>query len=162
MISIVVTKAKNNIIGKNDELVCNIPNDRKKYEKLTTGKTIIIGRKSFEKIDKMKRKSNYVVFTHNPDYFKNEEKVELVDSIEKIQKYIDSEEECFVVGGAMVYRLLFQYAKKIYVTQIDKDFEGDAFFPIIDEKKWIVESKEDINNDKDVDFSYSFITYVKK
>ena len=143
MISIIVTKARNNIIGKNNELIWDLPKDRKRFESLTKNHTIIMGRNSFEKISKMNRNCNYVVFTHNPDYFKNEDKVELVNSIEAIQKYIDSDEEVFVVGGAMIYRLLFNYAKKIYVTQIDKDFDGDAFFPIIDEKKWKIEEKED-------------------
>jgi len=161
MISIIVTKARNNIIGKNNELIWDLPKDRKRFESLTKNHTIIMGRNSFEKISKMNRNCNYVVFTHNPDYFKNEDKVELVNSIEAIQKYIDSDEEVFVVGGAMIYRLLFNYAKKIYVTQIDKDFDGDAFFPIIDEKKWKIEEKEDIQ-DNATDFSYSFITYVKK
>ena len=144
MISIIVTKARNNIIGKNNELIWDLPKDRKRFESLTKNHTIIMGRNSFEKISKMNRNCNYVVFTHNPDY-----------------KYIDSDEEVFVVGGAMIYRLLFNYAKKIYVTQIDKDFDGDAFFPIIDEKKWKIEEKEDIQ-DNAIDFSYSFITYVKK
>ena len=161
MISIIVTKARNNIIGKNNELIWDLPKDRKRFENLTKNHTIIMGRNSFEKITKMNRNCNYVVFTHNPDYFKNEDKVEVVDSVEAIQKYIDSDDEVFVVGGAMIYRLLFNYANKIYVTQIDKEFDGDAFFPIIDEKKWVIEEKEDINDDS-TDFSYSFITYVKK
>ena len=161
MISIIVTKARNNIIGKNNELIWDLPKDRKRFENLTKNHTIIMGRNSFEKITKMNRNCNYVVFTHNPDYFKNEDKVEVVDSVEAIQKYIDSDDEVFVVGGAMIYRLLFDYANKIYVTQIDKEFDGDAFFPIIDEKKWVIEEKEDINDDS-TDFSYSFITYVKK
>ena len=161
MISIIVTKARNNIIGKNNELIWDLPKDRKRFENLTKNHTIIMGRNSFEKITKMNRNCNYVVFTHNPDYFKNEDKVEVVDSVEAIQKYIDSEDEVFVVGGAMIYRLLFNYANKIYVTQIDKEFDGDAFFPIIDEKKWKIEEKEDVNDDS-TDLSYSFITYVKK
>lgn len=161
MISIIVTKARNNIIGKNNELIWDLPKDRKRFEGLTKNHTIIMGRNSFEKITKMNRNCNYVVFTHNPDYFKNEDKVEVVDSVEAIQKYIDSDDEVFVVGGAMIYRLLFDYANKIYVTQIDKEFDGDAFFPIIDEKKWVIEEKEDVNDDS-TDFSYSFITYVRK
>ncbi len=161
MISIIVTKARNNIIGKNNELIWDLPKDRKRFENLTKNHTIIMGRNSFEKITKMNRNCNYVVFTHNPDYFKNEDKVEVVDSVEAIQKYIDSEDEVFVVGGAMIYRLLFNYANKIYVTQIDKEFDGDAFFPIIDEKKWKIEEKEDVNDDS-TELSYSFITYVKK
>ena len=161
MISIIVTKARNNIIGKNNELIWDLPKDRKRFENLTKNHTIIMGRNSFEKITKMNRNCNYVVFTHNPDYFKNEDKVEVVDSVEAIQKYIDSDDEVFVVGGAMIYRLLFNYADKIYVTQIDKEFDGDAFFPIIDEKKWVIEEKEDVIDDS-TDLSYSFITYVKK
>lgn len=161
MISIIVTKARNNIIGKNNELIWDLPKDRKRFENLTKNHTIIMGRNSFEKITKMNRNCNYVVFTHNPDYFKNEDKVEVVDSVEAIQKYIDSDDEVFVVGGAMIYRLLFNYANKIYVTQIDKEFDGDAFFPIIDEKKWVIEEKEDVIDDS-TDLSYSFITYVKK
>ena len=84
MISIIVTKARNNIIGKNNELIWDLPKDRKRFESLTKNHTIIMGRNSFEKISKMNRNCNYVVFTHNPDYFKNEDKVELVNSIEAV------------------------------------------------------------------------------
>ena len=136
MLSIVVAKAKNNVIGKDNHLLWHLPEDLKRFKELTTGHTIIMGRKTFESIGKILPNRKHIIFSQNPDFKINNEQVEIVHSMLQIQEYIESEEECFVIGGAMIYNLLMPYVQKMYVTQINKEFEGDTFFPRIDEEKW--------------------------
>lgn len=161
MLSIIVAKAKNNIIGKDNKLIWHISDDLKRFKGLTTGHTIIMGRKTFESLGKVLPNRKHIIFSHNPDFKINEENVEVVHSLLQIQEYIDGKEETFVIGGAMIYNFLMPYVKKMYVTQIEKDFEGDTFFPKIDANVW--KEVENIPGPKDEnDFEYNYITYIRK
>lgn len=162
MLSIIVAKAKNNIIGKNNQLLWNLPEDLKHFKELTTGHTIIMGRKTFESLERVLPNRKHIVFSQNPDFYIKDSQVEVVHSLLQIQEYIEGEEEAFVIGGAMIYNLLMPYVKKMYVTQINQDFEGDAFFPKINEEVWEeVERKEGIRNEEN-NLDYEFITYMRK
>ncbi len=162
MLSIIVAKAKNNIIGKDNKLIWHISDDLKRFKELTTGHPIIMGRKTFESLGKVLPNRKHIIFSHNPDFKVSDENVEVVHSLLQIQDYIDGKEEAFVIGGAMIYNFLMPYVKKMYVTQIEKDFEGDTFFPKIDTNIW--EEVENVEGPKDDenDFEYRYITYVRK
>ena len=162
MLSIIVAKAKNNIIGKDNKLLWKLPADLQRFKELTTGHTIIMGRKTFESLGRVLPNRKHIVFTQNPDFKVNDENVQVVHSMLEVQEYIESEEECFVIGGAMIYNLLMPYVNKMYITQIDKDFEGDAFFPRIDETKWKEVEREKGVKDENNNLDYEFITYEKK
>lgn len=136
MLSIIVAKARNNIIGKNNQLLWHLPDDMKRFKALTTGHPVIMGRKTFESIGKPLPNRENIVFTTNPDFSIEAENVKVVHGIEEIKEYIDSEENAFVIGGAMIYNLLLPYTKVLYVTEINKDFEGDTFFTKINEEEW--------------------------
>ena len=103
----------------------------------------------------------HVVLTNNPDFKVDNENVEIVHSVDDIKKYIESEEENFVIGGAMIYNLLMPYVTKLYITEIYKVYDGDAVFPAINEEKWkpVNEIK---SKDKESGIEYSFVDYVKK
>lgn len=161
MLSIIVAKAKNNIIGKNNSLVWHLPEDLKHFRKLTTGHTIIMGRKTFESLGRVLPDRKHIIFSQNPDFKVNDENVEVVHSLLQIQDLIEGEEEAFVIGGAMIYNFLMPYVKKMYVTQINEEFEGDAFFPKIDEKVWKKTSEEKGIKDEDNKLDYEFITYER-
>lgn len=161
MLSIIVAKAKNNIIGKDNKLLWKLPADLQRFKELTTGHIIIMGRKTFESLGRVLPNRKHIVFTQNPDFKVNDENVQVVHSMLEIQEYIESEEECFVIGGAMIYNLLMPYVNKMYITQIDKDFEGDAFFPRIDETNWKEIEREKGIKDENNNLDYEFITYEK-
>lgn len=161
MLSIVVAKAKNNIIGKDNHIVWNIPADKKRFKELTEGHTIIMGRKTFESLGKVLPNRKHIVFTQNPDFKVNDENVEIVHSLLQIQEYMECDEECFIIGGATIYNFLMPYVKKMYVTQINKDFEGDSFFPRIDEEKWKEVSREKGQQDEENNLDYDFVVYEK-
>ena len=113
MLSIIVAKAKNNIIGKNNRLLWSLPEDLKRFKELTTGHIIIMGRKTFDSLGRVLPNRKHIVFTQNPDFKIDNENVEVVHSMLEIKEYIDDENENFVIGGAMIYNLLLPYTKKI-------------------------------------------------
>ena len=162
MLSIIVAKAKNNVIGKNNKIIWNLPEDLKKFKELTTGHTIIMGRKTFESIGRVLPNRKHIIFSQNPDFKVNNENVEIVHSMLQIQQYIEDENENFVIGGAMIYNLLMPYVTKMYVTEIDKDFEGDTFFPRINSDIWEEISREEGPEDSKNNFKYEYVTYKRK
>ncbi len=161
MLSIVVAKAKNNIIGKDNKLVWHLPADLKHFKELTTGHKIIMGRKTFESLGRVLPNRKHIIFSQNPDFKVKDENVEVVHSLLQIQELIEGEEEAFVIGGAMIYNFLMPYVKKMYVTQIDQEFEGDAFFPVISENTWKEVSKEKGIKDEENNLDYEFVTYER-
>ena len=161
MLSIIVAKAKNNVIGKNNKLIWCLPEDLTRFKNITTGHTIIMGRKTFESLGRVLPNRKHIVLTQNKDYKINDINVEVVYSLTEINKYIESKEEVFVIGGATIYNLLMPYVTKMYITQINKNFEGDAFFPNIDKKKWKIIEQEKRSSTSENNFDYEYITYKK-
>lgn len=161
MLSIIVAKAKNNIIGKNNELVWHLPEDLKHFKELTTGHTIIMGRKTYESLGKPLPNRKHIIFSQNPDFKVHEENVQVVHSLLEIQDLIEGKEEAFVIGGAMIYNFLMPYVKKMYVTEIKQEFDGDAFFPIIDSEKWKETSRTTGIKNEENNLDYDFVTYEK-
>ena len=161
MLSIIVAKGKNNIIGKENKLVWSLPADMKRFRELTTGHVIIMGRKTFQSLGKILPNRKHVVFTQNPDFKVDDENVQIVHSMLEIKEYIDNDEENFVIGGAMIYSLLMPHVTKMYVTEINKDFEGDTFFPKINLDIWKETRREKGTQDEDNKFDYDFVTYER-
>lgn len=161
MLSIIVAKAKNNIIGKDNKLIWDLPEDLKHFKEITTGHTIIMGRKTFESIGRVLPNRKHIVFSQNPDFKVDDENVEVVHSLLEIQSLIEAEEEAFVIGGAMIYNLLMPYVDKMYVTQINKEFEGDTFFPKISEEKWKEVERQKGIKDENNNLDYEFVIYER-
>ena len=162
MLSIIVAKAKNNTIGKNNKLLWQLSDDLKRFKEITTGHTIIMGRKTFESLGRILPNRKHIVFSQNPDFKVNDENVEIVHSMLQIQQYIEDEEENFVIGGAMIYNLLMPYVNKMYVTEIDKEFDGDTFFPRIDSEKWKEISREAGPEESKNNFKYEYVIYERR
>ena len=162
MLSIIVAKAQNNIIGKDNKLLWHIPEDLKRFKDITTGHTIIMGRKTFESLGRVLPNRKHIVFTQNPDFKVNDENVKIVHSMLEIQEYIENKEENFVIGGAMIYNLLMPYVNKMYITEIHKDFEGDTVFPKINLDIWKEVSREKGEDIEQNDLEYDFVVYERK
>ena len=162
MLSIIVAKAKNNIIGKNNSLIWHLPEDLKHFKETTTGHNIIMGRKTFESIGKVLPNRKNIVFSQNPDFKVKDENVEVVHSLLQIQDLIEGKEEAFVIGGAMIYNLLMPYVTKMYVTEIDEEFEGDCFFPKINTEVWKETSRVKGIKDEKNNLDYEFVVYEKR
>ena len=162
MLSIVVSKAKNNIIGKDNRVLWTLPEDLKHFKELTDGHAMIMGRKTFESLGKVLPNRKHIVFSQNPDFKVNDENVEVVHSLLQIQDLIEGKEEAFVIGGATIYNFLMNYVKKMYVTEIDEEFEGDAFFPRINTEIWEEISRKKGMKDEQNNLDYDFVTYERK
>ena len=162
MLSIIAAVAQQNVIGKDNQLIWHLPEDLKRFKALTTGKTIIMGRKTFESLGRVLPNRKHVILTHNRNYQIEDEQVQVVYQKEDLQPYIVSGEECFVIGGESIYRLLMPEAQKLYITQIHAHFEGDTFFPEIDETVWKIVKKEKGLQDEKNPYDYEYVDYIRK
>ena len=161
MLSIIVAKAKNNIIGKDNALIWHLPEDLKRFKKLTTGHTIIMGRKTFESLGRVLPNRHHIILCNDAQMSVENENVEILEDISMIDKYIKDSEEHFVIGGATMYKLLMPMCTKMYITEIDKDFEGDVSFPEINLNEWKETEREQGPEDGENSFKYEYVTYEK-
>lgn len=162
MLSLIVAKANNNVIGNNNSLIWKLPDDMARFKKITSGHTIIMGRKTFDSIGGVLPNRKNVILTHNPDFNVDHPDVEIIHSVDEVKKYVDSPEEVIVIGGAMIYSLLLPYVEKLYITEIDQDFKGDAVFPVIEDldEKWTITERQERYDEKQK-ITYRFLTYIK-
>ena len=161
MLSIIVAVAENNVIGKDNQLIWHLPEDLKRFKQLTTGHTIIMGRKTFESLGRVLPNRKHIVLCKSNRLEIQDENVEVISDIKLLNKYIQSEEENFVIGGASIYELLMPYVNKMYITKIHQDFEGDVYFPKVNEEEWRITLKENGLKDEKNPYDYEYINYER-
>lgn len=157
-ISIIVAIAENNAIGFENKLLYWLPNDLKRFKALTTGHTIIMGRKTFESLPKgaLPNRRNIVLSRQEIDF----PGAERFHSLEAALSQCCSDEEVYIIGGASVYQDAMHLADKLCVTHIDDTPEqADAFFPEIDSSIWEESYRESHSMDEKHHYSYSFVDY---
>jgi len=154
MISIIVAIAQNYAIGKNNDLLWHIPDDLKRFKRLTSGHTVIMGKKTYESLPRRPLPNRVnIVITDNPeDHF---DQCTMACSIEDALSKSNSSDENFIIGGASIYSQFLPYSDRLYITWVHKAFDGDVFFPEIDFSEWMLISSEDIPSGGTIDFSYS-------
>jgi dihydrofolate reductase len=159
-ISIIVAIARNRAIGLNNELLWHIPDDLKRFKKLTTGHRVIMGRMTYLSLPvrPLPNRTN-IVITDNPS--ETFDGCITVRSIEEALSHCDSSLENFIIGGGSIYRQFLPLADKLYLTLVHKDFQADTFFPEIDFSQWKLVSREDCEAGSIHDFSYSYLIYEK-
>jgi len=158
-INIVVAIAANNAIGKNNELLWHLPKDLKHFKKLTTGHTVIMGRKTFDSVGKPLPNRRNIVVTRQNIQIKG---CEVVNSLEAALELTNHELEVDIVGGAEIYKQAMPLTNFIYLTIVHQDFEADTFFPEIDYTQWQEMSREDHQTDEKHAFPFSFITLKRR
>jgi dihydrofolate reductase len=159
-ISIIVAIAENRAIGFENKLLYWLPNDLKRFKALTTGHTIIMGRKTFESLPKgaLPNRRNIVLSRQDTEFPGAERYASLEDALAQCQ----NEEEVFIIGGASVYQEAMPLANKLCVTHIeDTPKQADAFFPEIDPSVWEVTSCEAHPTDEKHHQAYRFIDYCR-
>ena len=157
-LSIIVAKANNNVIGINNTLPWHLPEDLKRFRNLTMGHHIIMGRKTYESLGRLLPGRKTVIVTRNSDY-----KVEgalIVHSLQAAILLTADDAEPFLIGGAQLYKEGLKFAIKLYITEVQADFEGDAFFDTIDEDVWQLSEKKDLTSTNGL--TYSDLIYLKK
>ncbi len=159
-ISIIVAIAQNFAIGKNNDLLFHLPNDLKRFKKITSGKPVIMGRNTLLSLPggPLKNRRNIVISDVSGDSFEGSE---TVTSIDEALALVKNEEEAFIIGGGMIYRQFYPMAGKLYLTLVHQDFDADTFFPEIDYAEWLELERED-HFDEQNNFHYSYLNLVRK
>lgn len=160
MLTIIAAVAKNNALGKNNDLIWHLPADLKRFKEITLGHHIIMGRKTFESLGKPLPNRTTIIITRNPDYIAPGCLVvnELAEAIEAAAE----DENPFILGGAEIYKQAMSLADILDITLVHESFDGDAFFPVIDMSKWTEISRQDFKADEKNKYDYSFVKYKKK
>ena len=159
-ISIIVAASQNNVIGKDNQLIWRLSDDLKRFKALTTGHHIIMGRKTFDSIGKPLPNRTSIIITRQADY--KAEGCIVVNSLEEALEKVPADQEAFIVGGGTIYKEVMDKADKLYLTLVHNKFDGDTFFPKIDDKIWKSVKREDHMPNEKNKFAYSFIDYVRK
>ena len=154
-VSAIVAISENHAIGKNNQLLWHMPNDLKHFKDVTSGRTIIMGRKTFDSVGKPLPKRRNIVVTRQDITIPG---CEVVKSVEDGLALCKGEDEVFIGGGAEIYKLAMPLTDRIYLTIIHHTFEADTFFPEIDKKEWKEAKREDFEPDEKNAYPYSFIT----
>lgn len=158
-VSIIVAIGENNAIGKNNQLLWHMPADLKYFKRITSGRPIIMGRKTFESVGKPLPNRRNIVVTRQDIKI---EGCEVVKSIDEGIALCKGEDEVFIGGGAEIYRLAMDKTDRIYLTIIHQSFDADTFFPGIDFSQWVETAHEDHEPDEKNKFAYSFVTLERK
>ena len=159
-LSIIVAMATNRTIGINNTLPWRIPEDLRHFKALTMGHHMIMGRKTFDSIGKPLPGRTTVVVTRN-----RELKIEGCIIVHSLQEAIDAcagDEQIFIVGGAELYAQALPLTGMLYITEIQKDVQGDAHFPQFDRNEWIEESRERHSQQEPQPLEYHFVTCRRK
>jgi dihydrofolate reductase len=159
-LSIVVAVSENNAIGKNNELLWHLPADLKHFKNITTGHTIIMGRKTFDSIGRALPNRRNIVITRQASLAV--EGVEFVNSLNEALELCIDKEQAYIIGGAEIYRQALPFCDRIYLTRVHQYFEGDAFFPELDEHNWQETEKHDYLPDEKNKFAYTFSTLERR
>ena len=163
-ISIIVAISKNGVIGKNNKLAWNLPDDIFYFSKMTMGHSIIMGRKNWDSIpNKWKPLPNRknIIISRNKN--QNINNVDITNSIEKAIKIgrENEDEEIFIIGGGEIYKLGFEFVDKLYITEIKKNIEGDTFFPKWNKSEWKEISRISHPSDSKHIYDFDYVIYKK-
>jgi len=159
IISIIVVIGKNNEIGRGNELLCRLPADMKRFRAITSGHTVIMGRKTFESLPNgtLPNRRN-IIISRNPNLAI--EGAEVYPSLDFAFLKCINEMEVFIIGGAQVYAQALPVADKLYITRIHADFpEADTFFPAIDKNRWEETDRETFLADEKNPYAFTFLEY---
>jgi dihydrofolate reductase len=158
--SIIAAVGRNNVIGKGNKLPWNLPADLKHFKELTLGKPIIMGQRTFESIGKPLPGRTNIVLSLDEN-FKPPGCV-IAHSIDEALRITEGAKEVMIAGGASVYKQFLPLANKMYLTLIDADFEGDAYFPEFNWEDWEVVEKIGNQPDEKNPYKYTFLTLQRK
>lgn len=156
MISIIVAVAKNGVIGDKNSLLWHLREDMIHFRTTTSGHPVVMGRKTYDSIGRPLPKRTNVVITRDTNL--TIEGCTMAHSLEEAVALFDKSEEVFILGGAQIYRQALPLADRIYLTVIDKEYEGDTSFPEIDYSQWREYSREEFARGEEFEHPFSFIT----
>lgn len=157
MISIIVAIAQNGTIGDKNSLLWHIKEDMRFFRTTTSGHAVIMGRKTFESLgSKPLPKRKNIVITRSDLEF---EGALTAHSLQEAVAMAEGDEETFIIGGAQIYREALAVADRMYITRVERDYEGDTSFPDIDYSQWRLVAEERHERGEEYEWPFSFLTY---
>jgi dihydrofolate reductase len=150
-LSLIVARASNGVIGKDNQLPWHLPADLKYFKAVTMGKPIVMGRKTFQSIGRPLPGRQNIVVTRNPDFDSNG--ITVVHSVEAAIAAANQVAEIMLIGGTELYKLSLPLVDRIYLTEIHQDFDGDAHFPLLN-SQWQEISREDHVSEAGLGYSF--------
>lgn len=155
---------KNCVIGKDNELLWHLPNDFKFFKSVTSHHFILMGRKTFESFPKPLPNRKHLVITHKKDYTTPYDEVEIFHSIEEAMAYAQDQKQdvLFVIGGATIYKQTLPMVDELWLTEVDFEEEGDAYFPTFDKEKYKKETIQTQAVDEKHAYAFEINKYKKK
>jgi len=161
-LALVVAASTNNAIGKNNQLLWHLPNDLKFFKNITWGFPVIMGRKTFEAVNKPLPGRTNIVITRKPGW-KADGVITALDLNDAIKKADETNaRQIFIIGGGEIYTQSMLMANIIYLTRVHAVLDADTFFPEIDENQWVLVSNDDFPPDEKHAYAYSFQIWEKK
>lgn len=159
----IAAAGENNAIAKDGDLPWHLPDDFKRFKKLTSGHPIIMGRKTFDSFDKPLPDRSHIIVTRDTDYTTDFEDCHIVHSLEDALERVKAKSLTFIIGGGEIYKQGLPFADKIELTRIHHTFEGaDTFFPKIDEEDWDLVGEEHHPKDERHKYTFTYLTYRRK
>jgi dihydrofolate reductase len=165
IVSAIAALSKNKVIGKNNDLPWRLPDDMKFFMETTKGHHVIMGRKNYdslqEKFKPLPNRTN-IVITRQKGF--SAPGCIVLHDVESGLKIADknAEPECFIIGGAEIYKLAMPFTTRLYLTEIHAEIDGDTYFPDIDEGAWIEVSRKHHDVDTRHAFAFDFVVYDRK
>lgn len=161
-IILIVAKAKNNAIGKDNQLLWKLSTDLKRFKNLTSGQHMLMGRKTYESLGKPLPNRTHIVITRNPD-FRVPEGHFTFSSVEEAFIFCNKKglDELAIIGGGQIYAETINLCDRLEITEVDAEPEGDTYFPEINPKIWKETGRENHPADERNEFPFSFVTYEK-
>ncbi len=156
----IAAAAENNALGKDNDLVWHLPDDFKRFKRLTSGHYIIMGRKTFESFPKLLPDRTHVIITRNKDY--QPEGTIVVNSLEEALRVSKLDEQPFIIGGGEMYKMGLEKADRIELTRVHSEFDADTYFPEINEANWELVKEKFHEKDEKHDHSFTYLTYDRK
>ncbi|EJW15714.1 dihydrofolate reductase [Paenibacillus alvei] len=147
------------LIGKDNGMPWHLPNDMKFFRENTKGKTVVMGRKTYESLNGALPKRRNLVLTRNSEWRTDD--AEVITDINPVLELAQNE-EVMIIGGAQIYNLFMPHADKLLVTRISGTFEGDERFPVYDEHVWELEWEQPGIVDEKNAYSHQFQSYLRK
>lgn len=133
-ISMIFAMDRNRLIGDHNKLPWYLPDDMAYFKKTTWGHSVLMGRKTFESFGKPLPGRKNIILTHNKSY--NAVGCEVIHSVDEVEQHM-ANDEFFIIGGSEIYKLFLTKADRLYITHIEEEFEGDAYFPEFNQEEWV-------------------------
>ncbi len=158
----IAAAGENNALGRDNDLIWHLPDDFKRFKRITTGHTIIMGRKTFESFPKPLPNRFHIIITRNREYQVNHPECKVVHDLEEALNMVSEEDRAFIIGGGEIYKQALPHTDRIELTRVHANFEADTFFPDIDPDQWELLEESYHPKDERHKYPFTYLSYTRK